>query len=259
MKQKTFLLLFFLIAVLFFNGETLLAEKASDRPLIQTTTPEGDYLALSRLELLNTALLSEANVQKAYENVLCSSVRIQADGHYGSGTIYKMLEDEIIIVTNRHVLQYFNDDSYVTFFNGRVGSGNRLGSSETADIGFISIPVSDFDWQELLEFRNVRSSTRRYESLKENDCYFMIDMASDSLNPQFFEGQVLDKDRYLPDFETEMLYGEGYAVPGMSGCGLFDACGYYVGMLAGGTLQNEIAGVPVTAIEEAFQEIVKEK
>lgn len=258
MKQRISLLAFLFIAALFFDGEALLAKEVSDLPLIQSTTLEGDYLASTRLELMNTSLLSEADVQKAYENVLCSSVRVQVEGHYGSGSIYKMLEDEIIIVTNRHVLQYFNDDSYVTFFNGRVGNGKCLGSSEEADVGFISIPINGFSWQELLDFRNVRSSTEAYNVLKKNDCYFIIDMASDSLYPKVHEGQIIEKNRYLPDFEAKMLYGEGSAVPGMSGSGIFDAYGNYVGMLAGGTLKNEIAGVPVTVIEEAFQTIVKE-
>lgn len=256
MKKRAALFLILCAAASLLQGKTLLAEEAGMHSLIQTTTLEGDYQALTSLGLMNTPLSEEENIQSAYENVCPSMVRIQVDGHYGSGSIYKMLEEEIIIVTNRHVLQYFDEDSYVTFFNGRVGNGRLLGTSEEADIGFISIPIAGFTYEELLEFRNVRSSSKIFENLKENTCFFMVDMATDRIDPVYYEGKIIDPFRFLSDFGTEMLYGEGYAKPGMSGCGMFDAYGNYIGMLAGGTLQDEIAGVPAGMIEQAYQEIV---
>ncbi len=54
----------------------------------------------------------------------------------------------------------------------------------------------------------------------------------------------------------EMLYGKGNAVPGMSGSGVFDRYGNYVGMITGGTLQGEIAAVPVEVIEEEFEKVI---
>ena len=56
-----------------------------------------------------------------------------------------------------------------------------------------------------------------------------------------------------------MLYGNGDAIPGMSGCGVFDGHGYYLGMLSGGTLQSEVAAVPAQTIYVQYEEIVKNK
>ena len=48
----------------------------------------------------------------------------------------------------------------------------------------------------------------------------------------------------------------GEALPeGMSGGGMFDGCGRLIGLLTGGTYQNEIAGVPVTQVLEAYWEV----
>ncbi len=76
----------------------------------------------------DSALPDEEMREDAFglSEVLGSCVRIQAEGHHGSGSIYRLLEDEIIIVTNWHVLQYWNEDSYVTFFNGAGGSGKVM-------------------------------------------------------------------------------------------------------------------------------------
>lgn len=223
--------------------------------LIQTTTFEEDYQALVHLNLTDTPVLTEENIDKAYENVLCSCVRIQGDGHYGSGSIYEMTEEEIIIVSNKHVLQYFNDESYVTFWNGKSERGRVIGVSGEADVGFIGISISGFTYEELLQLRCVRRQTEIYQDIKENTRFFMIDAASNSLNPVLYEGSVIDKSRFLEEYEMEMLYGNAAAVPGMSGTGIFDGYGNYIGILSGATENNEIAGVPLPVIEREYMRI----
>lgn len=89
-------------------------------PLIQATTLESDYRTMARLGLAATSCSEQGDLRQAYENVLCSCVRIQIGEHYGSGSIYRMLEDEIIIVTNRHVLQYWSKDCFVTFLMAQL-------------------------------------------------------------------------------------------------------------------------------------------
>lgn len=225
------------------------AEKKNLPRLIQTTTLEDDYRALALLELAVTPLLSEEDFQRAFENVLCSSVRIQTREHYGSGNIYKMLEDEIIIVTNRHVLQDWDEDSCVTFFNGAAGIGEILGISEEADVGFISIPTAGFPYSELLTFRNIRISKEKAER------FFCIDMANYFETPVIEYGEILSFSIYLEDFGMEMMYGQGSAAPGMSGSGLFDGFGNYLGMLTGATQQGEIAAVSGETVNREYEKI----
>ena len=66
------------------------------------------------------------------------------------------------------------------------------------------------------------------------------------------EGEILATLMYLEDFGMEMLYAKGEAIPGMSGGGVFDRSGNYLGMLTGATLQNELAAVPAKIIYEEF-------
>lgn len=233
--------------------------------LIQGTSLEEDYKAGARLEVLVTPRSAVKDVQEAYRNVLCSCVRVKVEGHYGSGSIYKMLEDEIIIVTNRHVLQYWTKDSYVTFFNGRTAGGTLLGLSEKADLGFIRVPIEGFTYEELLAFRNIRLSQEPEEAAAsekspaqgaEGRAIFMIDMASKWNAPTLTQGELISPSIYLDDFQTQMLYAQGSAVPGMSGGGVFDACGNYLGMITGATLQNEIAAVPAETISIEYEHMI---
>lgn len=232
--------------------------------LIQATTLEGDYRAMARLGLAVTSYAEQGDFRQAYENVLCSCVRIQVGEHYGSGSIYRMLENEIMIVTNRHLLQYWNNDCFVTFFNGAVMEGTLMGVSDEADLGFISIKASAFTYQELLAFKNVRvpvnvlldsDHKEKTESISGGDKIFFVDIASDWRNPVCIEGEVIAPMMFLEDFQMEMLYGKGEAVPGMSGSGVFDRYGNYLGMITGGTLQGEIAAVPVELIEREWKKI----
>lgn len=246
------------------------AAEAQLPPLIQATTLESDYKAMTGLGLAFTSLSSRKDPGQAFENILCSCVRLQAGGHYGSGSIFKLLENEIIIVSNRHVLQYWNEDSYVTFFNGAVMRGALLGLSEETDAGFLCIPTVNFTYQELLKYRNVRTPaeaaagkspdvhTACTEGMAEGSGIFFVDMATDWREPVRLDGEVIAPLIDLEDFQTEMLYGKGEAVPGMSGSGVFDDYGNYAGMLTGGTLQGEIAALPVQVICEEYEKIVSE-
>ncbi len=253
------------------------AEDKKEPHLIQATSLESDYRGMAGLGLAYTVCLEEEDLRKAFENVLCSSVRIQVSGHYGSGSIYKMKENEIVLVTNRHVLQYWDEDSYVTFFNGRVSTGRVLGVSEEADVGFVSVPVDSFTYEELLLYREIRMEQETYAAdvaggfnidveqesgeietavPKAGSGLFMVDMASEWKEPVMKNGEVIEPSVFLEDFQAEMLYGKGDAVPGMSGCGVFDGRGYYLGMLSGGTMQSEIAAVPGRIIYEEYKEII---
>lgn len=217
--------------------------------------PMASYLVFAKCRLLYTPVLKEQNIEQAFENIKCSSVRIQGNGYYGSGSIFLMTEEEMIIVTNRHVLDYFDAGSYVTFYDGKQAKGNIIGSARKADVGFISISLSEFDYEELWQYRNVRKHDEVYDTLQKNDCFFMVDLANNIEDPVYYEGSVIDANKYLADFDMEMFYGDGYAVPGMSGSGIFDGYGNYLGILAGGTAECEIAAVPLWVVEKEYEKI----
>lgn len=203
-----------------------------------------------------TPVLTEENMEKAYENVLCSAVRIQESSQYGSGSIFLITGEEIIIVTNKHIVRYFDDNSYITFFNGESCNGRVLGSSETADVGFIGIPASELCKDTEIQIKAVSKRLEAYENLKKNSCFFMIDLANEPADPVVYKGVIVDKEKYLPDYGLEMLYGSGMAVPGMSGSGIFDYYGNFIGILSGATEQYELAGIPLKVLLKEYEKCI---
>lgn len=169
-----------------------------------------------------------------------SCVRIQAGGHYGSGCIYEITRQTLLVVTNRHVLEYWDEESYVNLYDGTPCRGELFKLSEDADIGFLRIDVSSLEESVKKELESVKITD---VTVQKGDAFYMIDMASDVYDKKLYQGQVLEERLYLAEFGMEMLYGESCFVEGMSGCGLFDLQGDYIGMLTGGTAQNEIAAI----------------
>ena len=164
-------------------------------------------------------------------------------------SILKISDQEAVIVTNRHVLLYWSEDSYVTFFHGASCGGEILWMSEKEDVGFLKADLRTLTEEEKLELQAVELVD---EEPQKGDYFFMIDMASDVWKKEIYEGQILEPLMYLEEFGTEMLYGESCFEPGMSGCGVYDMQGRYIGMLTGGTQQNEIAAVPAESIKKYF-------
>lgn len=195
----------------------------------------------------------EQHMGEIPEKVLACSVRIQTGGHHGSGCILRITDREILIVTAGHVITDWDGESYVTFFNGESvpGEVKPLNAGEALDMGVVSIGRQQVSRQTLEQIKALERSSR---SLKKGDFFFMVDLASEPAMPRIYEGQILDPDREIEELGEGLIYGDAVALPGMSGCGLFDQAGAYVGMLLAGTMQNEIAAMPAEEIEKLAED-----
>lgn len=187
------------------------------------------------------------------EKVLACSARIQTRGHHGSGCILQITDREILIATAGHVLTDWDEESYITFFDGESAPGKvkPLNTGEPLDIGVISVERQRVSRRTLGQIKALEGSSQR---LKKGDFFFMIDLASELATPRIYEGQILDPDREIKELGEGLIYGDAVALPGMSGCGLFDQTGAYVGMLLAGTMQNEIAALPAEEIEKLAED-----
>lgn len=225
--------------------------------LIQSVDDREIYDSMIALGMTKCPVLQEKDCEKAYENVKNCVVRIQMGNAHGSGVIWSMTPETVVIATNAHVLEYWNDRaSYVYFTQGYYMDARVLGTSEQYDVGFLAIDNVQFDYGELIRINSVRTEQTVYEELRQGDEMFCVDAGSETEEMRFYEATVEDPDRYIEDFDARMLYGHGFAKAGMSGGGTFDGRGYMIGMTTGGTLQNEVACVPLPDIIEAYEEIV---
>lgn len=249
--------IFFVVA--FGASLSVCAEDSALPPhLIQTVTERDIYEGMLALGYLETPVLESANCEQAYENVKNCVVRVQMGNARGSGIIWELTPERIVIATNRHVLDYWKEEKgYIHFAQGYDVDARMLGVSDEFDVGFLTVDNRHFTYRELQELRYVCADMDVYNGLQAGETMFMVDSGSETAAAQYYEGTVEDPYRYIEDFEAYMLYGHGFAKAGMSGGGTFDGRGFLIGMTTGGTLQNETAGVPLPDIMEAYEEIVQ--
>lgn len=227
--------------------------------LIRTVSDQDIYEGLAALKLLQCPVLEKEDIETARGNVENCVVRVIMGKAYGSGVVYAMTADAVIIATNRHVLEYWDDEESIVWFpQGYFMSATLLGSAGNCDVGFLQVESSEFEMDTLLALRHVVVDEVGSAGPERGTAVFYLGAAHEVEEMLYQEALVEDPVRYIEDFDAYMLYGRGFAREGMSGGGIFDGRGYLVGLLAGGTDQNEIAGVPAKDVAAAYREIVGE-
>ena len=222
--------------------------------LIQTVTEQDIFEGMLSLGLLECRVLETNDCEAAYENVKECIVQLHMRNAYGSGVIWEITPEQIIIVTNKHVLDYWEDEiGYVQFPQGYFTGAEILAVSEEYDVGFLSVSNTEFDYRELEQIRNAHHDAELYQTLCSGDDMFCVG-AADAVTI-FFQGSIADTWRYIEEFEENMLYCYGYAREGMSGGGSFDGKGNLIGIISGATMTGETASVPLPIIIEAYEEI----
>ncbi len=248
-------------AIIFFAGcffqtlQVMAGEPSLPPHLIQGVSEEDIVEGMLALDLFHCPVLEEPDLEAACENVKDSVVRIDMGKAYGSGVICRMTAEGAVIATNRHVLAYWQDESGVIRFpQGYYASARMLGSSENCDVGFLLVEKEEIGLQAFSELRSALADGI-YGGLRVDEEIFCLGAGREE-EEIIFEVAVLEEtDKYIETFGSEMLYGHGFAREGMSGGGMFDGCGRLIGLLTGGTYQNEIAGVSVVQVLEAYWEV----
>lgn len=249
------------IAIAVFFGMCLPARAAETRfpHLIQTVSERDIFEGMLALGFLECAGLETDDCNKAYENVQDGIVQIIMDGACGSGVVWEMTPERIVIVTNKHVLAYWEAPaSYVRFAKGYEAKATVLGVSPQYDIGFLIVENQESDYVELEKIRYVRKDLEAYWKYKTGDAIFCAgadDAVAAESKANYYQGYIGDMWRYIEEFGGYMIYGYGYARAGMSGGGTFDARGNLIGIFSGASEGGETASVPLPLIMEAYEQV----
>lgn len=192
------------------------------------------------LEELDTYTEEELWYKLQYQTVL-----IQGDNIFGSGSIYKIDQEHVYIVSNDHLTIYaMNPQIY--FYDGTKASAVNTENSEQLDMGILEVDVKDLN-QDTLKQLTMISLDDSIETL--------IDMKVYSLGSAEGNGQskvigtVLALDEYHAEFHSFMTRCSGEVQAGMSGAGVFDLYGNYLGMLSG-EKDGEFVFLPVDIMKE---------
>lgn len=184
--------------------------------------------------------------QLVYQMVRRSVVKVAVSDAAGSGIIWEINDDNIIIVSNRHLLMK-NVAAEVTFCSSETINARIMGYSQQYDVGFLYIATADIPQKLLKEIYetvplqyNVERDEDRASFIAEHAGDEVLQIGADLENGDmpFFMGTIKGIS-FLPLFNTQVLETACYAKAGMSGGGVFDSFGRFLGMISGGEVPED--------------------
>ena len=189
------------------------------------------------------------------------TVVVSCGEHYGCGTIYDSDDSSFIIVTAMHVLEDYyggvSDEIVVTFDDQELCEATILKDSATLDIVFLSVDkgtVSD-DHYSIFDFtsdKNISSESsgdvKSDNTLLPGQTIYFVDANTGDI----YAGSIASPSVYAEDFGMEMIYCYCAVTPGMSGTGMFDEDGHYLGILLGGSDEAEAVCLDAGSIRDGY-------
>ena len=185
--------------------------------------------------------MEDAGMQIVYQLARRSVVKVVVKDSAASGIVWKIGDEDIVIVSNRHLLMK-DVAAKVTFYNGECADAEIIGYSQQYDIGFLRVSGENATAKIL---RDIYEAVPAEYEMSESDSLAdrpVLQIGAD-LNgdkSHFSTGSVLGFG-YEPVFNTTVLKTKCYAKAGMSGGGVFDTSGRFLGMLSGGEVAEDSA------------------
>lgn len=198
---------------------------------------------------------SDVRAEDEFMQSLSAAVQIFADNHHGSGVIYGQKDDGIVVVTAAHVIPSDCQKIKIVFKDGEEAVCTEYRLIEEADCAFLTITGEMLppDCQE--KYGTVKKDRKIFDAIQGEDGIFLADYeAENDLGCRF--AMVIENWIYVEDFGTHMMLVSGEAHSGMSGCGVFEENGCFLGILCGGNDKGELAILPYSMIEAEFTKLL---
>ena len=189
--------------------------------------------------------MEDMMMQIAYQLARRSVVKVVAKDAAGSGIIWKIEDNGIVIVSNRHLLMK-DVEAEVVFYNNESVTARILGYSQQYDIGFLKIQKEVItnkilrDIYEAVPFfypSETQSEKSTFAAQFSGIKIIQVCAVLDKKTPNFSVGTIKGLD-FVPLFNTNILETECFSRAGMSGGGVFDKTGQFVGMISGGAVPD---------------------
>ncbi len=160
------------------------------------------------------------------------SVAVSCGDHYGCGTIFDSTDSALIVVTALHILEDLTADQTkdisVTFYDDEEYNASILKSDRHLDLAFLEVPKNSMQKQ----YDTILGNAARLKtSPAAGDKIYFVD----ANEKKVYSGSIASPSVYSEDLGLDTIYCFCQVSPGMSGTGLFDEEGRYLGILLGGS------------------------
>lgn len=179
-------------------------------------------------------------------------VQLRAGNMSGSGVILRLDKESMLVVTAGHVVQGA-DQAEVIFVDGSSAQCKDITSADSSDAAYLRLATSLLPENALAGCSYAAVDKASYDELKTGDEIIVMGSV-DGVAANAYEGEIVEPWIYIEDFGQYMMLGKTTAAPGMSGGGVFDRQGCFIGILCGeaeeaqGENYREIAILPLHII-----------
>lgn len=177
-------------------------------------------------------------------------VQIDTGELLGSGIIWSINEENMVIVTAAHVIEGARR-LQITLIDGTVleSQDSRMDwrTAVDCDLGIVTIPVEEIAKEALEACKCVTVDKEAFDKLQPEDIILVMG-SRDGVAENAYEGKLIEAWIYMEDYQQYMMLATTYAQPGMSGGGVFNEKGQFVGILSGADEQGNLAILPLSLI-----------
>ena len=170
----------------------------------------------------------DGDFDSAFNHALKTSVTIDSGKLSGSGNIWKIGKKTITVITASHVIDD-KEDITVYFWNGDHASAQVFTNNTKKDYCLLTVKVDDTKKIDIEELKPAKALPESGANI------FMVIPDYNTASA----GLVASPDTFSEDFNQDVIYCYLDVNEGMSGGGLFDYKGRYLGLLLGGSDEGE--------------------
>lgn len=174
-------------------------------------------------------------------------VQLEAGQLLGSGVIFGAEEGILRIVTAGHVLAEAEKGVKVTFADGWETQSSDFTVWEQWDLALVYVPLELISSKRLEGYMAANVEKDAYDGLQAGDGCIVMGSRT-GVAEEAYEGVVLEPWIYMEDYGQYMMWVQAYGQPGMSGGGVFDRQGRFLGILSGVNEDGEWAAVPLAVL-----------
>lgn len=228
-------------------GEESLPGKEMQEKVLESisdTDPQAPGAPAARTEMRDSA--GDQELQQYLRQV---TVQIKGSKYLGSGVIWTAAEEVLVIATAAHVAED-NEPLTVQFGQGDPLKARLCRVSDQVDAAFLEVSLEELGRQEII-WQTARQDKESSDRLEAGEPLLIMGSIEES-GDRTYSGSVTDPWIHLEDFDNYMLLGQAYAIPGVSGGGVFTQDGILVGILCGSNDADEIAVLPWSVMEAVY-------
>lgn len=212
---------------------------------------EADSMMLPRNPEIHSENPEEENMADLLQTIAAGTmVQVRVGNVIGSGVLWEQIEDKLIIVTAAHVLTMGTGEIEVTFVDGWSAPVVEYRMTEM-DLAFLVVDMKGIPEESMTEYYLANVDAESAGKLQKDDGIILM-ASGTGTGADAYEGRVIEPWIYVEDFAQHMILVRVEAEAGMSGGGLFDYEGHFLGILCGESEDREAAVISLSVINGQY-------